>query len=296
MSVVGALPQTTSVLFKGLDNLVLPFTSKVLEGMDSSAYNTAQVDDADKYIVKSITGLEPPDQTIAIAKTASGGKYQGRQSEDREIVVLIKLNPDWDSGETPKMLRDNLYTMLSTGYDPKVVIQLAAGIFPYAQVVAYVSKFEAAIFDANPVVQITFECLNPTFSSLMPISLSPGELDEKHPNVYNPGTAETGFQFSVKFTDDLNGWSIKQAENQSVGMIFDMQFHENDILSVSTIPGKRYIHWNKHRGKVTNKMGILTNSSEWITLHPGNNLFVIPKSGQWDWNGQFAFTPQYWGI
>jgi len=298
VSVLESTVKITSVLLKGLDNVNLPVMAHVLDGETGElpviANLNAHVDD--KYYVKSITGLEPPDQNVAIARTASGGKYQGRISADREVVVLIGLNPDWDAGETPKLLRDNLYTLMSTGYDPKVRIMLVASIFSVAYVDAYITKFEAAIFDKNPVVQITLTCLNPTFSAESPIWYEPSELDLDYPNIYNVGTAEAGFQFAVKFTDDKNGWYIRQAENQNIGMEFDMQFHTNDVLSVSTIPGKRYVHWQKRRGKVTNKMGILTNSSEWLQLHPGMNNFVVPPQDKWVWKGNLVFTPQYWGI
>lgn len=296
MTVLLSTPRITSVLIRGLDDLILPFTSHLLDGIDDTAYAKAQADNDDKYFVKSITGLGPPDRNVAIASTASGGKFQGVTSEDREVVALIGLNPDWDAGESPKILRDNLYTMLYPGYDPRVDIVLAAGIFPIAHEYAYVSKFEEGRFEKDPVVQITFTCLNPTFRAISSISYDPSELSETAPDVYNVGTAETGFQFAVKFTDDLNGWFIKQAENQGIGMEFDMTFHDGDVLAVSTIPGQKYVHWNKHRGKVQNKLGILTNSSEWIQLHPGHNHFVVPKKvGKWDWKGQLTFLPHYAG-
>lgn len=295
MTVLETSLKITSVLFQGLDNLRLPFTSHVFDNVDDSVFKEGFADDDDKYFVKSITGLEPPDQAVAIARTASGGKYQGKQAEDREIVVLIGLNPDWDAGETPKFLRDQLYTMINTGYDPKVMITLMSGFFPVASVAAYVTKFEAELFTKDPLIQITFTCLNPTFKSIAYISYSPDDLDLRYPNLYNPGTAETGFQFGVKFTEDMQGWFIKTAKDQNIGMEFDMLFHANDILTVSTIPGSRYIHWHKHRGKIQNKLGILKSSSEWITLHPGMNNFVVPARDKWIWKGKLTFTPLYWG-
>lgn len=301
MTVLTATPKITAVAFKGLDKVSLPFTSHVIEGLDDSEFNTKDInalaDNNDKYYVKSISGLEPPGRTVAIAHTASGGNFQGVTIEDRELVVLIGLNPDWDKGETPKMLRDNLYTMLYTGYDPKVDIQLIAGIFPIAHEVGYITKFEATLFDANPAVQLTFTMLNPTFSEFGPSSYSPGDLSEKSPNIYNYGTAETGFKFAVKFTGTKNGWYIKQAANQRFGMTFDMTFHSGDVLAVSTIKGQRYVHWSKHRGKVKNKLDILSGDSEWIQLHPGNNHFLVPKkTSDWDWKGRLSYTVQYAGV
>lgn len=298
MTVLDSSQKITSVMFQGLENVILPFTTKILEGAlgDVSTYDSGIVNQEDKYFVKSIDGLGPPDQNIAIARTASGGKYQGKTAADREIVAIIGLNPDWDAGETPKFLRDQLYTMINTGYNPKVRISLVAGIFPVSYVDAYVGKMEPVLFTKDPVIQITFECLNSTFQAFEPLTYDPDELDLDYPNIYNPGTAESGFQFAVKFTDTMNHWEIKVAEDQTVGMEFDFDFGVNDILSVSTIPGNRYVHWKKRRGKVQNKMGILKNSSEWIALHPGNNNFVVPKKDKWVWQSQLSFTPLYWGV
>ncbi len=296
MTVLEAIPQFTSVTMKGLDKVVLPWRNIFFDGDNSAALHLL-ADDSDKYVVKSITGLDPPDRTPAIARTASGGSFQGIQTEDREVVVLVALQPDWDAGETPKLLRDNLYTMLYTGYDPKVDFILNAGFFPLCHEYGYVTKFEAAIFDANPAVQITFSMLNPTFRAFNPTTYDPADLSETAPDIYNYATAETGFQFGVKFTGTRNGWFIKTAESQSIGMIFDYTFHDGDILTVSTIPGKKYVHLKPHRKKVKNMLKILTSDSEWIQLHPGHNHFLVPKKVSiWDWSGKLTFTPQFAGV
>lgn len=300
--VLSSTQKITSVILKGLNNVTLPFTSHILDpgltgNADDAFGQLGRADNNDKYYIKSITGLEPPDRNIAIAKTASGGKFMSATNEDREVVALIGLNPDWDAGETPKLLRDNLYTMIYTGYDPKVDIQLVAGIFPIYHEFAYVSKFEASIFDANPAVQITFTCLNPTFRAFQDVSYNPGVISETNPDIYNFGTAETGFKFGVKFTGTKNGWFIKQTENQKIGMTFDYTFHDGDVLTVNTIPGQKYVHLKPHRKKVRSMLDILTPDSEWIQLHPGHNHFVVPKKlSIWQWNGKLTFRPHSAGV
>lgn len=298
-TVVANLP-LTSVRIRGLLNLDLPVQSGIiLDGVNSAS-------PADRYIVENIDGLEPPDVTVAIAKTASGGKYQGRTFADREVVFLIGLNPDYNKGETPQQLRTQLETYLSTGYNPYVTLQFATYGIPYAQARAYVTKFEDTIFSKDPAVQITFQMLNSTFKAISPTEYFASDLDRKHPNIYNWGTAQCGFQFGVTFDQEMpNGWFLKTSENPSIGMVFDYDFQPNDTLTVSTIPGNRFIHVKPHRKKVKNRLGILTNNSEWLELHPGVNRFITPKpyttgwiSGVsiWHWKGRFKFTPEYWGI
>jgi hypothetical protein len=277
MTVLLRTPVITSIRLRGLDVVNLPFTP----------YST----DSDPYVVKNIDGIDPPDQTVAIAKTGSGGKFQGIQSEDRDVVALIMLHGD------VKNLRNNLYTMLRTGYDPKVWIDLMAGGVLFATVEAYCSKFESALFVKEPAVQLTFRTLHDKFREPATTSYPATALSETNPNVYNPGTADTGFQFAVKFTDTMQHWYLRVAEDDSIGMTFDKAFAVGDILAVSTIPGKRYIHWNKKQGTVQNKMGILRADSEWITLHPGYNHFKVPPgTTKWQWKGPLTFTAQYWGV
>jgi hypothetical protein len=300
MSVLPTVPKITSVYIKGLDDLKLPLAAhalgdETLEGAEFFPFLDANNDQP--YYIKSVTGLEPPDREIAIASTASGGDFQGATTAEREVVVLLGLNPRESKGETPSLLRQRLYTMLTPGYDPRVDIQLVSGIIPVFHEYAYVSKFEADIFTANPVVQITFTTLNPTFRGFDPTYYDASSLSEAHPNVYNFGTAETGFKFAVKFTGTKNGWFIRQSGHKNIGMTFDETFHDGDILSVCTIPGNRYVHLKKHRAKVKNALEILTSGSEWVQLHPGSNHFVVTKkTSVWDWHGRLSFTAQYWGV
>jgi hypothetical protein len=70
-------PEVTEVRFVGLDDLVLPFYSYLFDDADD-----------EKYYVKSITGLEPPDRDIAIAATTAGGQFQGATTLDREVVAI----------------------------------------------------------------------------------------------------------------------------------------------------------------------------------------------------------------
>lgn len=276
MTVLTTAPVVTHILFRGLEDLFLPISPN---------------DETASYIIKQIDGLDPPGQNVAIAQTASGGKFQGKESEPREVVVLMELHGD------VKTLRNNLYTMLNTGYDPKCLIGLYVGGVELAHEWCYVTKFESALYVEQPVVQITFQMLNPTFKAPNDRSYSAGSLSETYPDVYNSGTAETGFQFAVKFTDDMAHWYLRVAEDDSIGMTFDKDFNTGDILSVSTIPGQRYVHWNKHKGTVQNKMGILRDDSEWIMLHPGHNHFKVPPgTTKWQWRGPLTFTEQYWGV
>lgn len=299
--VLDSVPNITSVEIVGLNNLILPFAPHGLGDTDAldalpgmPKYIAAN---EQKYYIKSITGLEPPSRSVAIAATAGGGKFQGVTSDEREVVAIIGLNPDWDAGETPSLLRQNLETLLYPGYDPRVDIRCISGSVPAFHEYGYVSNFDAAIFDANPAVQITFAMLNPNFRAMAPTSYPAASLSETDPDVYNPATAETGFQFAVNFTGSITNWSIKQTENQNIGMTFKKNFVNGDKLFVSTVPGQKFIHFQHGKGKVTNALGLLTGDSEWIQLHPGHNHFTVPKQiGRWSWRGPLTFTARYAGI
>jgi hypothetical protein len=139
--------------------------------------------------------------------------------------------------------------------------------------------------------------LNYNFRAMAATTYNAASLSETNPDVYNFATAETGFQFGVRFTDNKKDWFIKQTENQGIGMTFRKNFVAGDKIFVSTVPGQKFIHFQHGKGKVTNALGLLTGDSEWIQLHPGHNHFVVPKkAAAWDWKGPLTFTARYAGI
>jgi hypothetical protein len=287
---VVAQPAVSHIRLQGLKTFDFPLTS---------AY--AKPDD--KYIIQNITGLGPPQVQVVIVD----GKYQTRTPANRQLVMTIKLNPDWGAGETPKLLREELYKLLSTGYKPRVVITplfgevsiSLLGLRVFAQpfsTVGYVSNWDQDMFAKDNAVVVTFDCEGPTWISNSKTTISAGTLSESKPAIFNPGTVGVGFKFSVKFTADRSNWFLRTTENQSIGLEFTKSFHSGDVLSVCTIENQQYVQWNKHRGKVQNMMSILKASSEFdLTLHPGMNHYVVPKTG-WQWNKAVEFTPEYWGL
>lgn len=267
-----------------------------LKGLTDIDLRTFTAEPTDRFIMKAADGLSPSQITNAIAITSSGGVYGGRQADYLAPSFIIGLNPDlMDTTTTAKELRDELYALLSTGYDPFVTIQLLDNEVLQAQVRAYVKTIEPVIFAKDVLVQLTFDTLNNVWKAPAVQKVTPTLISSTRFAVENIGTAESGFQMAVKFTADMPKWFIKTVEDQSIGMIFKMDFATNDVLSFSTIPGSKYIHWNKRHGKVHNEMGILTPSSEWLSLHPGLNHFIVP-SANWVFKGPVIYTPQYWGI
>lgn len=274
---------------------MLTHTTIQLQGLKNiNLRHGPDADPSDHYILKSVDGLGPPDITNAIAQLDSGGRYGGRQAAPKQLIFTIGLNPRWDNGQTALELREEIYKLLSTGYNPSVPIRLLNGDTPVAKTTGYVAHIDPDLFSKDPQIVLTMDTLDAYLHDVNPTHYGHNDIGGFRPVVVNPGTAEVGFQFAVKFTAARNKWFIKVREHQNIGMEFDFDFSIGDVLAVSTIPGSKYVHWNKHRGKVTNKMGILTNSSEWLTLHPDVNHFVVPKTG-WVWKGPLQFTARWWG-
>src|SRR4051794_8917947 len=79
----------------------------------------------DKYLLKSVDGLGPPEVDVSIAPTLNGpGVYKGRRPQSRQIVALIGLNPDYNDGETASDLRSALYGMLTPGAKDYISVEI----------------------------------------------------------------------------------------------------------------------------------------------------------------------------
>lgn len=64
----------------------------------------------DSLMVRTITGLNPPDKDLFIGDYArDGGSYQGRRVGQRNVVMILDINPNPALGETVSGWRELLY-------------------------------------------------------------------------------------------------------------------------------------------------------------------------------------------
>jgi hypothetical protein len=244
----------------------------------------------DVYICKGVDGLGPPEIDLSIADTLNaGGFYQGRRPQNKQIVALIGLNPNYSAGQVPSDLRSSLYGMLSPADGDSINVQLVDDEDIVAGILGYVSKMEIVPFSETPEVQITVNCTKPYFSALDELFLTPES--KALPSIENVGTAPAGFHMELQFTADLPGWTLTHTSGRK--MEFDYAFLTGDLLTIDTRPGFRGI-WVTRVGVTSNIIYSLTADSIWFLLHGGVNSFASSSSA-FDW-GDVFYLPQFWGI
>jgi hypothetical protein len=244
----------------------------------------------DVYILKGVDGLGPPEIEVRIGDTLNaGGVYQGRRAQNRQIVALIGLNPDYSAGQVPADLRTSLYGMLSPSADDAITVQIVDDEDVVASTTGYVSKIEINPFSDKPEVQMTIDCDKQYFEAPGQLFLSPDS--KPSPVIDNVGTAPTGLHMELQFTADVTNWTITHISGRK--MEINYAFLTGDLLEIDTRPGQRGI-WVTRVGVRTNIIWALSSDSIWHMLHGGANNFAT-SSSSFDW-GDVYYLPQFWGI
>jgi hypothetical protein len=254
------------------------------------------VDPQSSYILKDVIGLGPPEINVAMLETLSqGGIHQLSKALSREVVMRIRLNPDYSLSETVADLRNSLYGFLSVGKAPlpPMYIKLLSGINTVAQIQAYIKKFEIVPFAKEPEVQVTFACVKSFLEGPAQIEINTGTLDTLNPQIDNTGTAPTGFYMQLTFSDPSEYFSITSSDDISLAISIGYSFQTGDVLTIDTQPGTRYVGRTRS-GSGLDLYNELDSDAVWLTLQAGINGFICdPISFAWN---DVHFTPQYWGI
>jgi hypothetical protein len=240
---------------------------------------------SDTFILKAADGLGPTGADVSI----SGNVYQGRQPLNREFVFRIGLNPNYSLNQTAEQLREMLYGMLMPDRtDGAITVTLYNEETVLAKTLAWVSKIELALFTKEPEVQLTMPCPGAYLEAPNSVTLTPSA--KLAFNITNQGTAPTGIQMSIKFTQAMTQWVVRAGGRK---MQFEANFEDNDILTFNTQEGQRSV--KRTRGGVEREfIQSLSAGSSWIELHGGVNAFTTSDSG-FTWQS-VTYTPLYLGV
>lgn len=253
------------------------------------------------YQLKDVTGLEPPTRTIFRKKTTrEGGIRQGLRAEDRQIVMTVGLQPNWDTGQTPSDLRDELYPLLSPPYGRPVNFKVMNGGTVLATVDGDISTFEATIFDKDPAVQITIDTNSPYLVAPDEMTQTPTKTNgtgEATIGVSNPATAPVGFAMKI-LLGATNSDDLILQDDAPGGQLLRVEgpWNNGDIFEVDTRQGSKGV-WRYPGGTgKTTKINGLSPTSTWIDLAPGDNNLIINRTNFTFSGYGFKHTPRFWGV
>uniref|UniRef100_A0AAU8GPM9 Minor tail protein n=1 Tax=Gordonia phage Petito TaxID=3158876 RepID=A0AAU8GPM9_9CAUD len=260
------------------------------------------------YTAKTVDGLDPTDIDVTLAQASSGaGIYIGRREQLREMTFNVYLNPDYSIGQTPDLLREELYLMNPVNEDLSLDLRLMLEGVEVAMTPVYIKRTEAIAFSKDTIVQLVLASTSGTFKRRTAISVTGAEaleLDEAFPVLNNAGSATSGFRAEFDILAPINEFGI--ATQVPINELWIKKIPSNpdlliagDRLMIDTNIGQRGV-WRTRGGVTKSLMGSLTNDSVWLTLYPGENTLAIDTtpsapSASFTWH-LYEHTPKYRGV
>lgn len=248
------------------------------------------LDQSSRYILKSVTGLEPPDIDVGVALGLdNAGIFQNVRPQNREIVMLVRLNPLYS--ESVSDLRAALYSMISLDGNPST-IEIRLNNATWLQTTGWVKKFEASIFAPESEVQITFGCFIPFLIPPNIVNVSFTGLSKTAPVINNPGTAPSGFLFEITTTAAMaGGFTLTDDKGRKMQLVY--AFNSGDKITINTMAGTKAVSVTR-AGVTTNLAQYISADSDWLLFHGGVNTFAT-SSASFNWT-TLLYIPYYWGI
>lgn len=266
-------------------------------------------DPANPYQVREISGLGPV--PAAINSSSYGGidgeVYQGSNVGKRNIVLTLKLNPNWAT-QTVQTLRNTLY-----GYFmPKSAIRLRFidSLTPTkpVEIVGYVESNEPTLFSKDPEIQISIICTSPYFYDISTTTLSGTFTSQSVPiPITYAGSVMTGFVLDVTtsgtttYTGSINMLGVDESGIVNFSVVANIT--SSKILRVSTVKGKKYARQGPSSNPTTNIMdsinrnALLNGQGIWPQLVPGlNNLTLYSSSSAPTLSYKISYVNLYGGL
>lgn len=271
--------------FVGLNNVDLPVL-----GMDPSG----------PFILKGVEGLDPPPVDVKFIRVrGQRAVRQPKEPQPRQIVALVGLQPDWNTGQSSSDLRETLYGLLTPKYGEmmKACVLLDGVVIAEAQ--GDVSNIDASIFAKDPEVQVTLDCDYAYLTGPSDVYQTPARSEDGGTTsitIENDGTAPAGFSMQIVFATAHSG-TLQILEQSAFGARMNIEgpFAAGEKLLVNTIPGSRTVQLTPAGSNVGTSI-LNRMSGDWLMLHGGDNVLRINNIG-FTWGlGPFRHRPAYWGV
>lgn len=264
-------------------------------------FGMSDVSSSDKYLVKSIFGLDADEVIRKFYSFASNSnsKFYNFSLKKREIVFRIVLNPNYSINEDFSEIRDEIYRSISSSRTGLINILFRSGGAAVAQISGYFTKFEVPYFSKVPEVQITINCDDFMLRGYNPVQIDADILGTTN-HIYvsdSISTAPHGMTFSIEYTAASSYFKITDdLSNESWNFVVTPQggFLTGDVLTISSEYNSRNV--SVLRGSTTIPlMDKISTDSAWPLVFPGSNEFEFYDHTKFDWV-YVSYYPAYWGL
>lgn len=266
------------------------------------ALSPAGREETDLLQIRDIQGLDPVKAGISSTPLGSvdGTSIGGASVENRNIVLTIRPNPDWDTW-TYESLRRLLYTYFMPKRDVRLVFY--SNDLDTVDIYGVVESVAVNQFSKDPELVVSIICPDPYFTSLDPTvvtgkTVPPGGAVTV---VNYPGNVETGLNLKVTFAAGQPAPSYIAVQ---IGNPRLQYFSVVATVSATSYFEMNTVQKNKYINNVGIGTGVFTNlyskinireGSLWPNLESGDNqFFVITDVGLHDWT--LTYSERFGGL
>lgn len=239
-------------------------------------------DISEGYSVQDIEGLDPVKATL-ISSTfglMDGEQYQSSRREKRNIILTLGYEPDYETGSVQD-LRKKLYSFFMP--KSRVLLRFFQAGEPTAQIYGRVESFDSPKFAKEPIAVISVVCFDPDFYNPTPALITGNTTSStvETTHIY-PGSVESGILFRLLVDRSITEFTIYHRPPddtlRSLDFVTASPLQPGDVLSISTIPGNKYVTLTRGGVDISFLFGV-SPQSDWISFFPGKNKLRIYAEG-----------------
>lgn len=262
-------------------------------GVETIVFNVINRPETDLFEVRNIDGLGAVKADVNTTPKGSvdGGSFNGASIGDRNIVLTLGLDPDWDEWTVSRLRR-----LLDKYFLPKQYVRLVFESMEFSPVGinGYVESNEPNMFSKDPEQQISIICPDLYFKALEATVIE-GTTTSGPVYPDYQGNVETGMHVEVvRGADAIDPTSVHI--EVSGGSPFFPYGDFIDVLSgspvvelnkklvMNSVPGEKYIKKVDQFLNETNLLNYATIINRWPVIGPGTDGFsVTSNAGVQDW-------------
>jgi hypothetical protein len=247
------------------------------------------------YNVKAIVGLDS-DSIVPQHYGPGSPNFYNLSLQNRQIVIRVGLNPDFNNNQSYSDLRDDLYKMIAASRFGSIQLQFKNLLEVVAAITGYISKFEAPQFEKTQEVQITIQCSEPMLKALerdYVAGLDPVQTiirDDK-------STAPHGFTFNMAVNFAIASIEITDPNDTTWRFLVTPigGFMNGDQLYFSSEYNNKELYIIRGGVDTIHLGDVISADSVWPIIFPGENTFSFTNHEYLRWE-EISFYPTYWGV
>lgn len=255
--------------------------------------------ETDLLQITNINGLEPVKASVSASPFGSvdGSAYTGSSVLERNIVLTIHPNPDWNTW-TFEALRRLLYSY----FMPKRPVRLifySDDMIP-VEISGIVESVEPNLFSKDPEIQVSIVCPDPYFIALNPEVITGQSIraDGEIATIDYDGSVEAGLRVKVTQVSGAAPTKIGIQVGDPALSYFEVAatVSGSKYFELSSLPMQKYVqNVDLGTGVIINLLSKVIQGSQWSVLQPGENDFsVITDAGVQDW--ELTYFERFGGL